>query len=464
MAQLSFKNRIAFSYILITGLLIFVVFLAIYYIVKYTVYNHVDNAISIEIENHLEEINTKNGTLYLIDLDEWKEREHITIDVNPVFIQFLDTNKVIIEKSPNLKKQSLAYNSKAAPYEFFDTTMFGYTIRQVQLPFYVNKEKRGYLMIAMSLSDSKKVLDKLFDVMSIAFPVILLLLFFLARFFAGRSIQPINSIIGTANSITKDHLKARIPLPQNKDELYVLSQTINNLLERIEATIQREKQFTSDASHELRTPLTVIKGTLEVLIRKPRDTSEYHEKINYCISEVDRLNRLVDQLLLLARFENQRQQLKIEKVLFNDVISETILHFSNELKVKNCSISVSLSKEFYIKTDAHLLSIVLSNLVSNAIKYSRNDSKIEIIAKEKLEHFEFLIIDNGIGIAAHDLENVFEQFFRSKEALNSEVKGIGLGLSIVKKITELLNITITVSSEVGKGSVFRLVFEKSDND
>ncbi|WP_321538772.1 histidine kinase dimerization/phospho-acceptor domain-containing protein [Flavobacterium piscinae] len=132
----------------------------------------------------------------------------------------------------------------------------------------------------------------------------------MARFFAGRSIKPVQTIIETSNQITKDNLKTRIPLPQNKDELFVLSENINSLLNRIENAVDREKQFTSDASHELRTPLAVIKGTMEVLIRKPRNEAEYKEKIRFCIDEIDRLNTMVDQLLLLARFENQKSNSK----------------------------------------------------------------------------------------------------------------------------------------------------------
>ena len=103
-------------------------------------------------------------------------------------------------------------------------------------------------------------LQHLKNVLLVIFPVIILLLFFIARFFAGRSIRPVNSIIETSSQITQDNLQMRISLPSNKDELYILSQNINHLLDRIEHAIEREKQFTSDASHELRTPLNAING------------------------------------------------------------------------------------------------------------------------------------------------------------------------------------------------------------
>ncbi len=171
-----------------------------------------------------------------------------------------------------------------------------------------------------------------------SFLIILILLFFIARFFAGRSIKPINAIINTSKIITKDNLKTRIPLPKTRDELFTLSKTINNLLNRIEDAIEREKQFTSDASHELRTPLTVIKGTLEVFVRKPRDNKEYEEKINYCINEVDHLNMLVDQLLLMARFENQKQSINTESVYLNALILDVLTLNSEKISSKNIDI------------------------------------------------------------------------------------------------------------------------------
>ncbi|WP_319802315.1 histidine kinase dimerization/phospho-acceptor domain-containing protein [Flavobacterium sp. N1736] len=279
MAQLSFKNRIALNYIITTGLLILVVFFAIYIIVKHSVYSRIDQDIKFEVQNHLKEIQIINGVVILVDKEEWEEREHNTVDVNPVFVQFLDTNKKITEKSPNLKSQTLVFHDSVENFELFDTKIGGNTIRQIQVPLSIKSKKIGYLIIGMSLTHSRLVLNNLFDIMCLAFPAILVLLFFIARFFAGRSIKPINAITNTSKTITKDNLKTRIPLPKTRDELYTLSKTINNLLNRIQDAIEREKQFTSDASHELRTPLTVIKGTLEVLIRKPEKRGNTKKKL-----------------------------------------------------------------------------------------------------------------------------------------------------------------------------------------
>jgi signal transduction histidine kinase len=462
MQQFSFKNRIAFNYIITTALLIFVVFFTIYSIVKLSVYNHLNNDIGKEVKNHLNEIEIKNNAVSLIHLEEWKEREHNTVDVNPVFIQFLDSKGNLIEKSPNLKKQNLMLHKDIVDDELFDTKLLHNKIRQIQTPIYNKTQKIGYLVIAMSLEDASMVLQNLSEVLIIAYPLILIVLFLIARFIAGRSIKPISSIIETSNIITKDNLSSRIPLPQNRDELYVLSKTINNLLDRIENTIEREKEFTSDASHELRTPLTVIKGTLEVLIRKPRNSSEYEKKINFCIYEVDRLNNLVDQLLLLARFENQKQSLKKEKIYLNTVILDSISRYSTTIQAKNIQVVTEFKKNYYIKTDVYLFSIVINNLISNALKYSDKNTNLAIITTDDGDKIECSIIDSGIGIASKDIAKVFNQFFRSNATNHPQIKGTGLGLSIVKKLCLLLAIDVQISSQESVGTSVTLSYNKED--
>jgi signal transduction histidine kinase len=462
MQQLSFKNRIASLYIITTALLIAVVFFVIYFSVSFSVYSHVNDDIQSESAKHLTEIAVSNSNFHLIHKNEWMEREHNTIDVNPVFVQFIDENKQLVEKSPNLKRSNLQFNSQIPFSQLFDYKLEGKSIRQIQLPIYQEKKIVGYLMVAMSLENSYMVLNDLLEVLLIAYPSILVILFIIARLIAGRSIKPINSIITTSNVITKDNLKSRISLPKTKDELYVLSKTINNLLNRLETAIEREKQFTSDASHELRTPLTVIKGTLEVLVRKPRTTIEYEEKINFCVTEVDRLNHLVDQLLLLARYENENQSLKIESVHLNRVLENAIARQLVLIESKGIQIIPSFEGDIYFDADLHLFSIIIDNLISNALKYSKENSKTEILLKKRNNQIECIISDSGIGIPKADLEKVFQPFFRSKAIHHPEIKGIGIGLSIVQRLCSLLSIEVKITSEEGIGTKVILTMTNKD--
>ena len=459
MNKLSFRNRIAFNYIITTGLLIFVVFCGIYLIVKFSVFSHINEDIKSEVAKHLSEIEINGNHIGLTHDEEWLEREHSAVAVNPVFVQFYNKNGNLEEKSPNLKVHRLIFNPQVKDYDFYDTQLVSKSIRQIQVPIFQNSVKKGYLLVAMSLEDAKMVLNNLSEILIISYPLILFLLFIIARLIAGRSIKPISSIIETSNRITKDNLKSRIPLPQNQDELYTLSQTINKLLDRVENTIEREKQFTSYASHELRTPLTIIKGTLEVLIRKPRNQEEYHEKINFCVNEVNRLNHLVDQLLLLARFENQKQGVKIENTYLNAIILDTISQYSSIIKSKNIQIINNFDKDFYVKSDSYLLSIIINNLILNALKYSNENGQISISISQNNGGTECSISDFGIGISSEDLQKIFDQFYRSKSIEYSEIKGTGLGLSIVKKLCEILSIETKITSQENMGTTVNLIFQ-----
>lgn len=453
----SFKNRIAFNYILSGSILIALVFTFLYSIVKYNVNQHINEGIQEELYKHLDDVTTDTNDTYLIQVDQWRAREHNSISVNPVFVEFYDNHKQLIDKSPNLKSTNLILFDRLKNNLFIDSTLNSIPIRQIQTPIINKNRVVGYLVVAMSLEDFE-IVQLLKNVLLVIFPVIILLLFFIARFFAGRSIKPVNTIIETSSQITRDNLKMRIPLPVNKDELYVLSQNINHLLDRIEQAIEREKQFTSDASHELRTPLAVIKGTMEVLIRKPRNQQEYEDKINFCISEVDRLNHMVDQLLLLARFENQKQNIKTESVYLNAILLDVLARFSDKIKTKKLIITTNFSKEYRIESDTYLVTIILNNLVSNAIKYSNNEGEISLLLLDHSEGIQFSIIDNGIGIASADVVKVFQSFYRSDSSNHASIKGTGLGLSIVKRLCDLLKIEITIESELQVGTIINLSF------
>jgi signal transduction histidine kinase len=458
MFSLSYRNRIAFNYILSTALLISVVFCIIYKITSYSINTHINEDILQESVEYHKDIEIDSNNAYLVQVNQWKERDNNRINVNPVFVQFLDNNNKLIDKSPNLLDFQLKLNSVNYDNKFVNAFLNNQPIRQIQVPIF-NKNKRvGYIFVAMSLDEATLILTNLRNTLFVAFPLILGLLFFMARFIAGRSIKPVTLITQTSSRITKDNLKDRIVLPQNKDELFVLSKTINNLLDRIENAVEREKQFTSDASHELRTPLTVLKGTLEVLIRKPRTQREYEEKINFSISEVNRLNKLVDQLLLLARFENQKKSLRIEKIYLNAIILDVLTLYSNKINDKNLDISCEFSKDYFVKSDNYLVSTILSNVISNAIKYSNPNGKISINISKSGSKTICSISDNGIGIAPEDLDKILNPFFRSNPTLHPEIKGSGLGLSIVERITQLLNVEFKMESELNKGTQVFFVF------
>ena len=447
MTRISFKNRIAQYYIVSTALLIFAVFLVVYYGVKVSVYNGIDRDLIAEIETISEEIIVDGDNFRIADSDEWEEREHKALGINPIFIELVRMDGSSIEKSPNLVNFSLQMKKQVLAEKIYDTNLNNNPVRQMQFPVFHDSVLKGFILVAMPLQDAKMVLLNLAEILIIGYFLILLVLYFTTRLIVGRSIQPISAIIETADLISNDNLSARIPLPQNKDELYKLSETINDLLDRIEKAIEREKQFTSDASHELRTPLAVIKGTLEVLARKPRTQIEYEDKIKYCIAEVNRMNFLVDELLLLARFENQKTEIKTESTFLNALILDALTRYSEGISGKNLKVNTFFENDFYYETDPYLFSIVLHNLISNAIKYSLPNEKIEIRVVKQENQIIFTLRDSGLGIEQANIDKIFNPFYRSNASEHPEIKGTGLGLSIVNRLSHLLKFEIAITSE-----------------
>lgn len=308
----------------------------------------------------------------------------------------------------------------------------------------------------ISLKDVELLFTILLRVCAVGFFFVLSLLFLRARVIARNSTRPIREIINTVNTITHNNLSARIPLPNHKDELYELSETINNLLDRIEYAVEREKSFTSYASHEFRTPLAVLKGTMEVLIRRPRSEAEYKEKINECIKEVDKMNDMVEQLLILTRYEEGKRSLNYGHYSLEYLINNAVCLFSDTILNKKLHIINSVSpKEISIYTDEYSFSTILNNLVSNAVKYSNDGGTVEIKTHVQENRLIIEIENTGPGIAPEELETVFEKFYRSAE--NQNIKGFGLGLPIVKRFCSLLNIEIGITSEKGKKTIAKLI-------
>lgn len=316
------------------------------------------------------------------------------------------------------------------------------------------------------LDDVKHLFMVLLKVCCSSCLVILALLFVISRKIAHKSTQPIRKIISIANTITHNNLSARIPLPTHKDELYELSDTINNLLERMEYAVEREKSFTSYASHEFRTPLAVLKGTMEVLIRKPRTEAEYREKITACIREVDRLNDMVEQLLILTRYEEGKRSLKYDTYVLEELIDNSLSMFCDAILRKRLDVKVGIRPQgITIYTDEYSFSTILNNLVSNAVKYSYDEETIEIAARPEKPGLLMLEIRNtGKGIPPEDLDRIFEKFYRSYATTDQpEVKGFGLGLPIVKRFCTLLGFGIDIRCDNGHTTVVSLLIPLSQS-
>lgn len=456
--KLKFKNRIALHYILATAIIIAVVFLAIFVVVKNTVYANLDNDLNFEVKKHTQEITVSDDTIYFTNKAELEEREHLEVQVNPVFVQISGKQGVIFDKSPNLKENRLFSSKNQQAGAHYNAILAQTPIRQVQLPITRDGNIKGYVVAAMSLTASLNVITKLGNTLLLLYPIVLLGLFFISSFLAGRSIKPIRSIITTTNKITRNNLNERVVLPNQKDELYELSAAINELLNRLENTIERERQFTSDASHELRTPISTLRGTLEVLVRKPRSQQEYEEKVNFSISVIDFMTITLEQLLLLARMENPGAIAKENKVFLPTLIDDILTKYKREISKKKLSVNLELDDAEESSVHGYYANLILDNIIENAIKYSMEQGSIFISLKRKENNVICSIEDEGIGIRNEELDKLFNNFYRSDALEHKHISGNGLGLSIVKKSADAIGATVRISSALQKGTICTITF------
>ncbi len=455
--NLSFKTRIALYYMLATALVMAVVFGVVFFVVQGTVYKNLDQQLSFEAHKHSHEILNFRDSIAFKNMAEWEESEHREIQVNPVFIQLLNANGRLMDKSPNLKNNALEFNLSHADAHY-NTFLESRAIRQVQIPIAKKGQTIGYIVAAVSLESSKMVLLSLRNVLLLSYLVVLVGLFSISRFLAGRSIAPIAQITETTNNITKNNMSARVVLPPNKDELHKLSAAINELLNRIEKALQRERQFTSDASHELRTPLAALRGTLEVLIRKPRTQEEYTEKIRYSLTEIDRMTATVEQLLHLARLASDDEPKTFKTAPILPLIEAILYRHKEEIERKNLRILQNDKTENAAMVPDYYANIILENIVTNALKYSNPNAEIKIDVVQTGNKISCVIQDFGIGIRPEEIEHIFQPFYRSDALDHKQITGNGLGLSIAKKAAEAISASLYLESELHKGTKITLVF------
>ncbi len=455
----SYKERIARRLTLVTALIFFLVFLLIYLVANYTVVRNIDRELQLEIDKHKGEIFLVNGKIRFLHMDEWEEMEHSQLQLNPIFIEIVDLEGNSMDRSPNLGENHLTFSpEKSLAEEAWTQKIGSREVRQRQIPLLTAGKQEGYLLLAKSFADARELLDNLRNVLLLIYPLILVSLYLSMRYLAGKSIEPLEKISQKTNQITQENLNERIPETGANDEIGQLSRSINNLLGRLEQALQREKQFTSDASHELRTPLAVLRGTLEVLIRKPRTAEEYEQKVKTALGSIDRMSAMIDQLLALARVENGKNLVKeeLELITFLEELADKISsEQSHQIKFQSL-----VSVPIYVLTNEKSLEMILQNLLENACKYTANTGEVLLrVGKDSKAFIE--VVDTGTGIASEHLEQIFDPFFRVQEALDRGIPGTGLGLAIVKKLAQESSIELAVSSEKGKGSTFRLDFNEA---
>jgi heavy metal sensor kinase len=294
-------------------------------------------------------------------------------------------------------------------------------------------------------------------------PIVLLLSGLGGYFLATRALQPIDQITNTAQEITASDLSRRLDYQGPEDEVGQLARTFDQMLERLQAAFVREHRFTSDAAHELRTPLTALKGRLGVTLSKRRQPSVYIETLQEMEEQVDRLIHLSNDLLFMARLDQNEFRESARYIDLNEMIEAVIDQVRPLAEAKSIRLEVAISGGLGIRGQLDLLIRLFLNLLDNAIKYSPVGGEVTIRAYRTAGGIQISVHDTGPGIASEHLPHLFERFYRVEGDRarfwgEDGQGGAGLGLAIAYEIARSQGGKLSVESKVGQGSTFRVQF------
>jgi two-component system OmpR family sensor kinase len=279
-----------------------------------------------------------------------------------------------------------------------------------------------------------------------------------AWWLAGRMVRPVDAIIDQAEGIAQGEPHRKIEAFADTWEYQRLVQVLNRMLSRLEVALETQKRFAADASHELRTPLTALRGQIEVALRRDRSPDEYVAVLQSALEESERLSRLAEDLLTLTRSEAGVLHPQIQEVDLSDRIRRTAILLSSEAERKGVRITGPGQAPVLSRVDPDLFDRVVWNLLGNAVEYSSSGCQVELRLERTPEGTVFEVADTGPGIPEHQLEEVFQRFFRTDESRTQmdSPTGTGLGLAIAKAIVELHHGDIEALNRPEGGALFRV--------
>lgn len=306
------------------------------------------------------------------------------------------------------------------------------------------------ILIIKDMKEDRKIILSILEASFVLIFITIIASIVIAKRFYNKIIPPLENLRDITNKVNLENMNYKLESKNNFVEFNSIINSYNNMLKRLQSQTEAQINFVNSASHEMKTPIFIISGYINLIKRWGIENKDIViEALNSIEEETKNMSSLISKLLFLAKDDYDKKENK------NFNISKAITEIINDLKIiyPNQKINFS-SKKSFINSDYHLIRQLFLNLIENAIKYGR-DKEIYINIREN-KNIIVDIIDNGEGISQENLKHIFDRFFRVDKARSREMKSHGLGLSIVKKIVETLNIDLDIRSELNKGTIVTL--------
>jgi len=392
----------------------------------------------------------------------FKQLEKMNLD--DYYINFISLKRASLARSPNISDEMIDLFRSSVDLTDPGVTTFqtiDYAQKKMRLlnyPFTYKGKEKYFLQVGVY---QKEIINLIFNWLTsvlISIPIFLVLTSFIGRIFVRRILKPVDEIATIARKITHEDLSGRVKTKHVYTEVKYLIDDFNEMINRLQQSFVLINEFSSHVAHELRTPLTIIKGETELALLEKRSMTEYKRAMQVNLEEVDKMLRIIDDLLLLTKIDYQPEVFIFEEFDFVAYLQEIVNQVQFLAKPKAIKIKTDLTKtgETIVADKVHLRRLFF-NILDNAIKFTPREGQVVIKLDVTQKEFQVTIKDSGIGIPPEELPKIFNRFYHS--AIHGQ-RSHGLGLNIAQSIARLHKGTISVESKLKEGSVFYIILPR----
>ena len=390
------------------------------------------------------------------------DNESVIKKVGDEYYEMSNRNGSVSITSLNEQSQGLPTNKDLIAAAFngeprFDSVKYAHVhYRILYFPF----GKDMIFRISNSLEEVEEQTARLKSLFLFYFPFTLLIIYSVSWLLAGKIIAPIITMKELTENVRQSKSTTRIEMVPMGREIDDLLNLVNEMLDSLHHSVEFQSRFTSDVSHEIRSPLTSLRGSIEVALRRRRTPEEYEEILKKNLSDIFRLSEITDNLLFLARADNNILELRKQRFDVNILLHNIVERMQYNALASGITLHEDYTEGLELYGDADLLDQAFSNLMDNAIKYTLKGGKVTIETREEANGITVSIRDTGIGIPEEEIPHIFDRFHRVNKKESKKLGGTGLGLAITQWIINAHNGKISVRSSVGSGSDFIITFPR----
>ncbi len=455
------RVRLTLQWVLVFSLILVLFSLGVYVGLRALLYRHLDAALwSIAESEIASATDAPDGMLHVHDVAPHARRFRRGSHLEKLVQLRTFPEGRLVDKSHNLGVTELPLSPQAHSHlsrgaVLLETVQAPGTppIRLISLPVVVQGHVRYAMQVGTSLAPLHDTMAWLRWLLLIMDASALVLTSTAGMVLAYRVLRPVERLTRTIERIASQNLDQRLPIPHPEDEIGRLSRVLNRMLTRLERSFHSQQRFIADASHELRSPLANLQLTLELALRRPRPPEDYRQALQQALEEVERLTRLVNDLLTLSRADSGRLEVLQQPVPLRPLLDRLLRTYRLQAKEKYVTLTCSVP-DVVVRGDETRLRQLFANLLDNALRYTPAQGSVSLTGTLQDGHVRIAVVDTGPGIAPDHLPHLFERFYRGHPDRHRAEGGSGLGLALCQEIVRAHGGSLTASSTPAQGSTF----------